>query len=1012
MLTLNLLGELEVLRDGDRVALPPSRKTRALLAYLASTGRQHRRERLCSMFWEVPDDPRGSLRWSMSRLRPLVDEPDSSRIVANRESVAFQANGAEIDLLALRSLVSSGLERLSTEQLEAAAARFRGEFLEGLDLPAQHEFQAWCVAEREDLRRLQVRILEELKERHTGNPESALAAARQLAQVDPFNEAARADLLRLLARTGRQQEAESHFETAERLFREIGPEASQRLAGAWRTIRREAAGERARAPLAIQGPERVETLPRDGTGAAEAPPAPSALADVARFVGREREMDALKAVAEAAASGGSAKVVVLMGEAGIGKSRLVQEFMASMRRRGAGPMIGRAYDARLSTALGPWAEAVGELPLAETDEEAASGREKLFAEVAKRVFAGEGLPILVLDDFQWINETSAELLHHVVRSAQDRALLVVLTARDGELPDNIPANSVLRSLRRYRLVEEMVLDPLPPEDIVLLVQGVSSLADADAIVRLSAGNPLYAEELAQNGADRAGTLPRTLKELVRDRIERLGPEASDLLNWASVLGPVMKGDTLQTVAGYDLQDFLEISDKLERHRLLVPVDQVSGQDAYTFAHELLREAIYTGLSEPRRRVMHLKIARVLQQASGGAAALDVARHAAAGGDGRMAARACVLAGRHCMRLFAHGEAMALVRHGQHYAEALPDPDRLDCLVDLAEIELRTSRPDDPARFMERLEALAEAALNHGCGDAAGRCYRMLATLRWEGGAWSDAQRDTLRGELVSRGADERQRAVALGEAARCLVMLERDLPLAEALVLEADALARRAGVEPNAIADATALLRCHQGEFEKGRDLLRKARMLAWREGDRACEFLALEHLLTLEIELGELEAAASLCEEAVELAARLPSGSDLPFAKSLAALCRYVHGRETTLAAFDAAMDDLRAADAKHRLAFAAMTAARILFGQSENLGAERLALEALAAATLLERHSDMVSALAILARIAGAKGDGDARTGYLDRLGEVMALGVSEAALRAAEDALVLPHQAMAEA
>src|SRR5262245_14256948 len=80
-LELRLLGEIEVLRDGERTPLPPSRKTRALLAYLAATARPHRRERLCAMFWHVPDDPRGALRWSLSRLRQLVDEPGMARIV-------------------------------------------------------------------------------------------------------------------------------------------------------------------------------------------------------------------------------------------------------------------------------------------------------------------------------------------------------------------------------------------------------------------------------------------------------------------------------------------------------------------------------------------------------------------------------------------------------------------------------------------------------------------------------------------------------------------------------------------------------------------------------------------------------------------------------------------------------------------------------------------------------------------------------------------------------------------
>src|SRR5690606_10245748 len=80
VLSLGFLGDMEVCRDGARLALPQSKKTRALLAYLAVTGRPHRRDRLCALLWEMPDDPRGALRWSLSKLRPLVDEPAQRRI--------------------------------------------------------------------------------------------------------------------------------------------------------------------------------------------------------------------------------------------------------------------------------------------------------------------------------------------------------------------------------------------------------------------------------------------------------------------------------------------------------------------------------------------------------------------------------------------------------------------------------------------------------------------------------------------------------------------------------------------------------------------------------------------------------------------------------------------------------------------------------------------------------------------------------------------------------------------
>jgi DNA-binding SARP family transcriptional activator len=96
VLEIKVLGDLQVLRDGTAMALPPSRKTRALLAYLALTRCPHRREQLCDMFWDVPDDPRGSLRWSLSKIRPLVDDPALPRLLADRQSVELRSEGADV----------------------------------------------------------------------------------------------------------------------------------------------------------------------------------------------------------------------------------------------------------------------------------------------------------------------------------------------------------------------------------------------------------------------------------------------------------------------------------------------------------------------------------------------------------------------------------------------------------------------------------------------------------------------------------------------------------------------------------------------------------------------------------------------------------------------------------------------------------------------------------------------------------------------------------------------------
>jgi DNA-binding SARP family transcriptional activator len=104
MLRISVLGNLAVVRERTRMQLPPSKKTRALLAYLAVTARPHSRDRLCAMFWAVPDDPRAALRWSLSRLRPLVDDHDCRRIVADSEKVGFDLDRVTVDILSCAAL--------------------------------------------------------------------------------------------------------------------------------------------------------------------------------------------------------------------------------------------------------------------------------------------------------------------------------------------------------------------------------------------------------------------------------------------------------------------------------------------------------------------------------------------------------------------------------------------------------------------------------------------------------------------------------------------------------------------------------------------------------------------------------------------------------------------------------------------------------------------------------------------------------------------------------------------
>ena len=232
MLEIRVLGALEVIRDGAPATLVASRKTRALLAYLALTRCPHRREQLCEMFWDVPDDPRGALRWSLSKIRPLVDEPALPRLLADRQTVELRSEALDIDFFSTE--VCADAKAASIDELASAAASFRGPLLADLELPENNDFHSWLLGLREDARRMQTTILRALTERLGATSQGALPYARAWVRVDPFDETAWARLIDVLARSGRSGEIRQQYEAGLRSLREVGG-GSGPLLHAWRS---------------------------------------------------------------------------------------------------------------------------------------------------------------------------------------------------------------------------------------------------------------------------------------------------------------------------------------------------------------------------------------------------------------------------------------------------------------------------------------------------------------------------------------------------------------------------------------------------------------------------------------------------------------------------------------------------------------------------------------------------------------------------------------------------------
>jgi DNA-binding SARP family transcriptional activator/Flp pilus assembly protein TadD len=233
-LELRLLGPLTIVRDGIAVALPASRKVRALLAYLALAPHPVSRSQLCELLWDVPNDPRGELRWSLSKIRSAVDAPEHRRVDARADAIALDLSGCFVDAIEVDRAARDGIGKLAADRLRALSALYTGEFLEGLEVDRSPVFNGWLVAQRRRFRACQTALLEHLVARLPD--EVAAGHLDRWLELAPFDLRVHETLLGSLVRRGRLREGEEHLAAAAKMFEAEGLDPAP-LHAAWRAAR-------------------------------------------------------------------------------------------------------------------------------------------------------------------------------------------------------------------------------------------------------------------------------------------------------------------------------------------------------------------------------------------------------------------------------------------------------------------------------------------------------------------------------------------------------------------------------------------------------------------------------------------------------------------------------------------------------------------------------------------------------------------------------------------------------
>jgi class 3 adenylate cyclase/tetratricopeptide (TPR) repeat protein len=557
------------------------------------------------------------------------------------------------------------------------------------------------------------------------------------------------------------------------------------------------------------------------------------------LIGRDAELGELED-ALLAALRGDGGVVVVGGEAGLGKTRLVRELGSVARRAGAEVLHGSCTEADLVLPYLPFLEAIGN-HLADGDLDSIrealgpAGRDlgRLFpaldpegrsdqAEVdpvqAKlRLFEAivalldqlgrdRGL-LLVVEDVHWADPSTRELLDYLPRRLGRSRVLLVLTLRVDELNRRHPLAPIVSGWRRSGVVRDVVLRPLGADRVAAMVRAIFDSTEVspefrDLLHDRSDGNPFVLEELLKSAMDRGDiyrdggewqrrelaelSLPTTVRESVLGRLEHLGADEHAVVDAAAVLGQTFAFRALATVSGRDEEAVGRALQTLVLEQLM---EEDPESSEFRFRHALTREAVYDDLLAPTRQALHGRAADALRGLEG-SPTVDVARHLIAAGRWADAVPACLAAAEEAEQRQAFADAIELY---ERILPHVPDPERRGDL--LLRFGLAIHQTGDPARAQPLIEEAV--SLLEGVGDArsAGRARLRLGRVYWERSQPGLARVEYERGrELLEPFGPSAELAVAYARLAS-LHAFDYEGPQGSSLARRAIEIAEAAGAD-------------------------------------------------------------------------------------------------------------------------------------------------------------------------------------------------------------------------
>lgn len=654
------------------------RQVRALLYRLATSSQPLPREILCYLFWpEIGED---IARRNLSRLITILHHvlPRNNSLITYDDQVGLNEQLIWSDVWAFKQLWDAWTTRGEIDVLLQAIDLVRGPFLAGFSMPSSSEFEIWAVTEREHWNRIALEGLKILIDAEARRQEyrRAIELAQRYLQLDELNEGIHRQLIEYYARIGDRNAAFRQYEQCSIVLeRELGVDPLPETRDLYHAVQQQQVGY----PFQLIKTPSMWVLP-----SLDAP-----------LVGRETDLGVLTD-ALAAVHRNRFQAVLIAGEPGIGKSRLMQEFVRKVQDRAlvftgacypedrASPYqpIVRALRSQLALAplpfitYPPWlADAARLLPeLAAIHPALVEPLPSESGWAAARLYeAIEGLiawltgnlrpAILCVDDLHWVDSATLDLLAHLVHQQTIPSLLLIGTYRGEE---GACLSRLTESLSRQNLLIELSLHGLGKSDVRRLLQRFGDKVDASEEIannlqRITGGNPFFLLEILRAQMVSGSKLsdissqdelpvPDSVRSALQARINHLSASARQVVEGAAVLGHAFDFDIVPLITGRSEVETVEGLEELVAHGLLAEKAGIC-----YFRHEIVREVIYRNLSHYRLRLLHRRAAEAMEKLSPTEVAALAIHFERADRPGQ-AARYALGAGLLAKNVFAHVEA--------------------------------------------------------------------------------------------------------------------------------------------------------------------------------------------------------------------------------------------------------------------------------------------------------------------------------------------------------------------